>query len=194
MSGKSNSVSGNYTCRVELVQTQLRCKTRGEGCGRKSTGFLSITTTPTLMHCCVVQCSSPPTLLLCLSLSPSLSSFSPLLPPAQSVCEDKKSPVKDTSFKTAPCCMETGRTARRGKQELKPSRTAHSLHPNTNLFMKLHEYKHYMLLKFPSLYMKYTARLSVVHVKLLNLSMYLRKYTLLSSLWIDGLKITFVSP
>lgn len=29
VSGKSNSVSGNYTCRVGLVQTQLRCKTGG---------------------------------------------------------------------------------------------------------------------------------------------------------------------
>lgn len=30
VSGKSNSVSGNYTCRVGLVHTQLRCKTRGD--------------------------------------------------------------------------------------------------------------------------------------------------------------------
>lgn len=120
VSGKSNSVSGNYTCRVGLVQTQLRCKTRGEGCKCKSASFLSA---PLLMHRCVVQCSGPPIffffsfLFFFFSLSPSLRlslppsippSFSlPLLPPdktaaAPSVCEDKKSPLDEIAHLTLP--------------------------------------------------------------------------------------------
>lgn len=112
-SGKSNSVTGNYACRVGLVQTQLRCKTRGEGCECKSTGFRSVFTP--LIHSCWAMQQHPPITLLRLSLTilfPLSFFLQTRLQQPPSVWEDKKSPFKrDTSFNTAPCCLETGRTA-----------------------------------------------------------------------------------
>lgn len=108
MSGKSNSVSGNYTCRVGLVQTQLRCKTRGATCIHR----LPLSTP--LTHRCVVHCSNPPHFH---SLSPSLSLFPLTLPfffwdknaAAPSVWEDKNSPAEKIPHGTLPpavCNME----------------------------------------------------------------------------------------
>lgn len=58
VSGKSNSVSGNYTCRVGLVQTQLRCKTRGEDCECKFTGFLAPKPLPRCPPYTLVLCNA----------------------------------------------------------------------------------------------------------------------------------------
>lgn len=171
VSGKSNSVSGNYTCRVGLVQTQLRCKTRGEGCKRKSTSFLFSLSVLLLMHCCDVQCrlcpSTPPkknkslSFLLPLSLSCSLSlpspPFSLILPPDKtaavpiSLRGQKVTAETDTSFNTAPCCPEsrTAAQSRREKQRLQP-RTSLAPTKHQLIHERLHEYIHYMLLKCQS--------------------------------------------
>ena len=142
VSGKSNSVSGNYTCRVGLVQTQLRCKTRGGNVNPPASSQ------PPPPWYAVVQCSNPPPH----SSSPVSLPLHPLsllflletrLQQPPSVWEDKKSPAEkgETSFNTAPCCPRTGRTGSVGgggcgMKGGDCSLTPRSLHPNTNLFMK----------------------------------------------------------
>lgn len=162
VSGKSNSVSGNYTCRVGLVQTQLRCKTRGEDCKRKSTSFLFSLSVLLLMHCCDVQCrlcpSTPPKKKIFVFPSPTLTLlFSLILPPDKtaavpiSLRGQKVTAETDTSFNTAPCCPEsrTAAQSRREKQRLQP-RTSLAPTKHQLIHERLHEYIHYMLLKCQS--------------------------------------------
>lgn len=184
MSGKSNSVSGNYTCKVGLVQTQLRCKTRREGCKSKSTGFLSASSSSpryTVVLCnAVLQPPIPPPRPMhtdSSSLSLSLSSFCPPVSPdktaaAPSVWEDKKSPLTEIAHLTLPPAV--GKQERQPREKRRDCRPHPALSKHQLIHEMLHEYIHYMLLK-SHICMKNTAPLSMLRTRLLNPSIHLRK-------------------
>lgn len=177
MSGKSNSVSGNYTCRVGLVQTQLRCKTRGATCIHR----LPLSTP--LTHRCVVHCSNPPHFHF---LSPSLSLSFLLLShsffetrmqqPHQSE-RTKILQLKRYLMEHCPPLFVTWKDSSARKWEIASPCLTLSVrapaYPET-----LHEYIHYMFLKCQLFYMKNNAML---HGKLLNPSAHLTSCKLMLS-------------